>query len=338
MPDDALRALADAGKLHDPAVLRAQVERMLQHPKAEAFIENFTGQWLNLTEIDATTPDSLLYPEFDEVLRAAMLDETHAFVRELVSKDLSVTNVVDSSFTIINSRLARHYGISWPGGEGVQRVTLRPEDRRGGLITQASVLKVTANGTTTSPVLRGVWMMERIIGQPVPPVPANVPAIEPDIRGAKTIREQLAKHRTHRDMCGLSRQDRSAWLRAGELRRDRRLAGQVPSGRGRRQAGQEREGRQRGRLATGPAVDPSYTTADGKAFEDVADFKRILLADPDQLARNLASKLLTYGTGAGITFADRAVLDDIVAKTREHDHGVRSLIHAVVTSDSFLNK
>jgi len=195
MPDDELRAAADAGKLSDAAVRHQQVERMLGHPKAEAFIKNFSDQWLNLTEIDATTPDSKLYPEFDEVLKYAMLDETRAFIRELVASDRSVTNVVDSSFGFMNSRLARHYGIPWPGGEALRQVTLRPEDRRGGLITQGSILKVTANGTTTSPVIRGVWMMDRILGVPVPPVPANVPAIEPDIRGATTIREQLAKHR-----------------------------------------------------------------------------------------------------------------------------------------------
>jgi hypothetical protein len=338
MPDDELRAAADAGRLTEANILHQQVERMLGDPKAEAFIHNFTDQWLNLTEIDATTPDSKLYPEFDEVLKYAMLDETHAFFRELVTSDRSATNVIDSSFGFMNSRLARHYGIPWPGGEGMRQVTLRPEDRRGGLITQASILKVTANGTTTSPVVRGVWMMDRIMGQSVPPVPANVPAIEPDIRGATTIREQLAKHREIEtcaachvkiDPPGFALENYDV---IGLWRDEYRAAvdGFKPAKAG-------KDGKEGG-WQPGPQVDPSYTTADGRAFKSLAEFKEILLSDADKIARNLAAKLMTYGTGAGISFSDRQVLDDIVAKTRKQEYGVRSLIHAVIASDSFLNK
>ena len=326
MPDEELRSAADAGKLSDPKVLRAQVERMLQHPKASAFVENFTDQWLNLADIDATVPDARLYPEYDEVLKFAMLDETRAYFRELFTRDLSVNHVVDSSFSIMNSRLARHYGIPWPGGQGMQRVAILPEHHRGGLITQGSVLKVTANGTTTSPVLRGVWMMERIMGQQVPPVPANVPAIEPDTRGTKTIREQLAKHRNVASCaaCHVKIDPPGFALESYDV---------LGGWRDHYRAAKEGKG-----FHEGPAVDPSYATADGKAFKDMVEFKKILLADPDQLARNLAAKLLTYSTGAGISFADRAVLDDIVATTRKQDHGVRSLILAVVASKSFTNK
>jgi hypothetical protein len=338
MPDDELRAAADAGKLSDADVRHQQVERMLGHPKAEAFIKNFSDQWLNLTEIDATTPDSKLYPEFDELLKYAMLDETRAFIRELVASDRSVTNVVDSSFGFMNSRLARHYGIPGPGGEDLRQVTFRPEDRRGGLITQGSILKVTANGTTTSPVIRGVWMMDRILGVAVPPVPANVPAIEPDIRGATTIREQLAKHREIEtcaachvkiDPPGFALENYDV---IGGWRDEYRAAvdGFKPAKAG-------KDGKEGG-WQPGPAVDPSYTTADGQAFTNLSEFKQILLSDPDKIARNLAAKLLTYGTGAGIAFSDRQVLDDIVAKTRNQGHGVRSLMHAVIASDSFLNK
>ena len=327
MPDDELRAVADTGKLSDPKVLRAQVERMLQHPKAGAFVANFTDQWLNLADIDATTPDAKLYPEYDDVLKYAMVDETRAYFKELIASDLSVNNVVDSSFSLMNSRLARHYGIPWPGGVGMQRVALRPEHHRGGLITQGSVLKVTANGTTTSPVIRGVWMMDRIMGKQVPPVPANVPAIEPDTRGTKSIRDQLAKHRTIASCaaCHAKIDPPGFALESYDV-----LGGWRDHYRAVKDVGKGYE--------KGPAVDPSYTTADGKAFKDIAEFKKILLADPDQLARNLAAKLLTYGTGAGISFADRAVLDDIVAATRKQDHGVRSLILAVVTSKSFTHK
>ncbi|MSU48302.1 MAG: DUF1592 domain-containing protein [Opitutus sp.] len=326
MPDAELRALADQGGLGDPPRLRGQVERMLREPKARAFIENFTGQWLSLSEIDATTPDDKLYPEFDEVLKHAMVDETRAFFHELVDRDLSVTHVVDASFSLMSNRLARHYGVPWPGGTGMQRVEFRPGDRRGGIITQGSVLKVTANGTTTSPVLRGVWMLERIMGQHVPPVPAGVPAIEPDIRGAKTIREQLDKHRHVAScaVCHVKIDPPGFALESYDV---------IGSWRDHYRTVKEPKGWQ-----PGPAVDPSFTMADGHAFADMAGFKRILLADPDQLARNLASKFVTYATGAGVSYADRVAVEEIVAKTRKQNHGVRAMIHAVVASPLFQNK
>ena len=188
MPDDALLNLAASGELHKPAVLHAQVERMLQHPKAKAFTENFTGQWLGLRKIAANAPDKALYPEYDELLQWSSVRETHLFFDELLTKDLSVKNFVDSDFAMLNGRLAHHYGIDGVEGVAFRKVALKPEFHRGGVMTQSSVLKVTANGTTTSPVLRGVWVLDRIIGKPMPPPPANVPAIEPDIRGAVTIR------------------------------------------------------------------------------------------------------------------------------------------------------
>jgi hypothetical protein len=252
----------------------------IQRPRP--FIKNFSDQWLNLTEIDATTPDSKLYPEFDEVLKYAMLDETHAFFRELVASNRSVTNVVDSSFGFMNSRLARHYGVPWPGGEGLRQVTLRTEDRRGGLLTQGSILKVTANGTTTSPVIRGVWMMDRIMGEAVPPVPANVPAIEPDIRGATAIREQLAQHRALAacaachlkiDPPGFALENYDV---IGGWRDEYRAAVD-----GFKSAKAGKDGKEGG-WQPGPAVDPSYTTADGQAFKNLAEFKQILLSDPDK--------------------------------------------------------
>jgi hypothetical protein len=326
-PDDELRALADTGTLTDSTVLRSQVERMLADPKAAAFIENFTGQWLNLAEIDFTVPDSKLYPGFDEVVKHAMLDETHAFFAELLRSDLSVTNVVDSSFTMITSRLARHYGVAWPGGQGLQRVPLRPEDRRGGFITQGSVLKVTANGTSTSPVIRGVWMLERIMGIDVPPVPTDTPALEPDIRGAKTIREQLDKHRNIAACatCHVKIDPPGFALESYDVTGAWRDHYRVPKEGGKG-------------LEAGPPVDPSYVLPDGRRFADITEFKRLLLANPEQLARNLAAQLITYGTGAGISFADRAALDEIVAATKKNDHGVRSLVHAVVQSPVFRQK
>ena len=194
-PDEELRQLADSGELRDPKILRQQTDRLLSDSRSETFVREFTDQWLKLYEIEFTTPDSQLYPEYDDVLHHTLRQESHRFVHDLIENDLPITNVVDSDFTYLNSRLARHYGVPWPGGTGLKRVQLASEVGRGGVLTHASVLKVTANGTTTSPIIRGVWVLERIMGQHVPPPPANVSAVEPDIRGATTIREQLDKHR-----------------------------------------------------------------------------------------------------------------------------------------------
>ncbi|MES2572403.1 MAG: DUF1592 domain-containing protein, partial [Verrucomicrobiota bacterium] len=194
-PDEELLELAAKGVLSQPAVLRAQVERLLRDGKAHQFTENFTGQWLGLREIDATTPDKALYPEFDEWLQISMVEETHRFFEELLTHDLGVSNFIHSDFAMLNERLALHYGLGGVRGLEIRKVVLPPGSHRGGVLTQAAILKVTANGTTSSPVMRGAWVMRNIMGQPIPPPPEAVPAIEPDIRGATNIRDQLAKHR-----------------------------------------------------------------------------------------------------------------------------------------------
>jgi len=195
MPDEELLQLAEQGKLSQADTLRQQVERLLKDPKAAAFTENFAGQWLNLRAIDDTEPDPRLYPEFDDVLKVALLKEPFLFFDEVLQNDLSLTNFVSSDFTMLNGPLAYHYGV--PGLEGLQfrKVTLPPGSHRGGVLTMAGVLKVTANGTSTSPVIRGAWVLDRILGTPPPKPTVDVEAVEPDIRGATTIREQLAKHR-----------------------------------------------------------------------------------------------------------------------------------------------
>src|SRR5205085_4292796 len=164
--------------------------------KAAAFTENFVGQWLGLREIDATEPSQLLYSEFDHLLKVSMIQETELFFAEVLKNDLSLTNFVASDFTMLNSRLAKHYGIPGVDSWEFKKVPLPADSHRGGVLTMASVLKVTANGTTTSPVLRGAWVLDRTLGAPTPPPPDDVPVLDPDIRGAVTIRDQLAKHRT----------------------------------------------------------------------------------------------------------------------------------------------
>src|SRR5204862_3254102 len=168
---------------------------MLKSPKAAAFTEDFVGQWLGLRDIDFTRPSPAVYPEFDDMLKVSMLRETELFFAEVLQNDLSLTNFVASDFTMLNGRLAKHYGIPGVTGMEFRKVALPKDSHRGGVLTMASVMKVTANGTTTSPVLRGAWVLDRILGTPPPKPTVDVEAVEPDIRGAVTIRDQLAKHR-----------------------------------------------------------------------------------------------------------------------------------------------
>ena len=325
-PDAELRTVADSGKLLEPAVLVAQVDRMLVHGHAKRFIRNFTDQWLKLREIDATNPDEKLYGEFDDLLKDAMVEETQLFFWDLIRRNLSAANIVDSKYTFANHRLAKHYGLQALPRRGMQEVALKPEHHRGGIITHASILKVTANGTTTSPVVRGVWMLEKIGGQRVPPPPASVPAIEPDIRGAKTIREQLEKHRSQESCaaCHVKIDPPGFALENYDV-----IGGWRTNYRAVNEKGIRKEG---------PKVDASYHFPGGQSFKDLNDLKQMLLKRPDLIAKNLVHHLVTYSTGAPPSFADREVIDAVVASAKPTQYGVRSLIQALVQSPIFLNK
>jgi hypothetical protein len=335
MPDEELLALAQQRKLGEPATLRRQVERLLKDPKAAAFTDNFVSQWLNLRDIDVTEPSHILYPEFDDMLKASMLKETYLFFDEVLRNDLSLTNFVASDFTMLNGRLAKHYGI--PGVEGWQfrKVPLPKDSHRGGVLTMASVLKVTANGTTTSPVTRGVWILERILGTPPPRPPAAVPAIEPDTRGATTIREQLARHRQIASCaaCHAKIDPPGFALESfdviGGWRDHYRTTGrgEAVTVAGRRMP-----------YLKGPKVDPGDALPDGQKFRDVDEFKQLLLKDRDRLARALTAKMLTYATGAPPAPADQPEIAAIVRKLRANHYGLRTLVHAVVQSKAFQNK
>lgn len=343
MPDETLLELARNGELRKPEVLRSQVERMLQHPKAKAFTENFTGQWLSLRDIDATTPDKALYPEFDELLKWSAVQETHLFFDELLKENLSVQNFVDSDFAMLNGRLAVHYGIPDVHGVEFRKVPLKPEYHRGGVMTQASVLKVTANGTSTSPVLRGVWVLDRVMGQPVPPPPPNVPAVEPDIRGATTIREQLAKHRATENCAGChTRIDPPGFalenfdVIGGWRDRYRVVADQDDWVKNR--VGPLAKYLAAWQYGLGRPVEAADVLPDGRQFADINELKQLLLTDPEQIARCVTEKLITYSTGQPVGFDDRRAVDQILAKAKTTDYGLRSLIHAVVASELFRSK
>ncbi len=336
-PDEELAGLAARGALHEASVLRGQVERMLKDERSMRFVENFTGQWLGLRNIEFTTPDKKLYPEHDDALQDAMLKETRLFFTELLVKDLSVANLVDSEFTFLNERLARHYGIEGIEGQGFRKVALTPEMHRGGVLTQAAVLKVTANGTNTSPVIRGNWVLKNIVGRPVKPPPPNVPAIEPDIRGAKTMREQVALHRERESCAGChDRMDPPGLALEnydviGGWRTSYRTAGNGEV------VKLEIEGR-RVQYKSGLPVDASGALPDGRTFEGLAELKKHLLADRAQIARCVTGKLLTYATGAGPDFADRVEMDELVSSAGKSNHGLRTLVHLVVQSRAFQHK
>src|SRR5262249_24843274 len=195
MPDDELLRLAAKGSLTQPAVLRAQTDRLLHDPKASRFTGNFAGQWLDLRNINATSPDPQLYGEFDDFLFWSMPRETERFFEQVLHQDLSLTEFVASDWTFLNQRLAQHYGIPGVSGGELREAGPAPGSHRGGVLTHAAILKVTADGTRPSPVLRGKWVLDRILGQPPSPPPPDIPVLEPDIRGATTIRQQLDKHR-----------------------------------------------------------------------------------------------------------------------------------------------
>ena len=265
--------------------------------------------------------------------------ETHSFFEEILSKDLSLLNFVDSDWSMLNERLAKLYGVPGVNGDAIRKVTLPKDSHRGGVMTQASILKVTADGTRTSPVLRGKWVLDNIIGKPPAPPPADVPAIEPDIRGATTIRAQLAKHRNvpacaschnHIDPPGFALENFDPIGNWREFYRAPTRVGRAEivnlpytGGRG---------------VYRGLDVEKGGQTPEGRPFKDIVDYKKLVLQDKDQLARSLTSKLMIYSTGGDIQFADREVVEGIVAKLRQKNYGLRTLVHEIVQSRVFLNK
>ncbi len=302
---------------------------------------------MDLRKIDATSPDAGLYPDYylDDYLVESSVDETRAFFAELIANDLPSRNLVDSDFVIINERLAKHYGMVGVEGIQLRRVDLPEGHIRGGILTHASVLKVTANGTTTSPVLRGTWMTERIFGRQVPPPPSAVPAVEPDTRGATTIREQLAKHRTL-DTCNAchARIDPPGFalecfdVLGGYRKNYRKLIELTPEKRKTLTSASYGKNGQPFEFVDGPQVDASGDLPSGKPFADITEMQRLLLDDPRQIARNLVNQLTIFATGAPVRFGDRPEVEAILDGAADGDYGVRELIIQLVQSPLFLQK
>ncbi|HWD97609.1 MAG TPA: DUF1592 domain-containing protein [Bryobacteraceae bacterium] len=339
-PDAELRQLAANGALLRADVLRTQTNRLLDDGRSRDFINAFLDYWLDLRKIGDTTPDQTLYPDYylDDLLTESALKETQLFFRYLLQRNLPVRSIVQSDFTMLNSRLARHYGLPPVEGVAMREVKLPPDSVRGGLLTQASILKVTANGTTTSPVLRGVWIMERILGDPPPPPPPGIPAIEPDTRGAVTIRQQLEKHRSIQS-CAVchSKIDPPGFALenfdvAGGWRDRYRSTDEGEPVKGLGKNGFDFT------FKLSQPVDASGKLATGETFHNVIELKRLLVKNERQLARNMVTQFITDATGAPAEFGDRAEVERILDVAEKDRYGLRTILQEVVQSDLFTHK
>ena len=320
MPDNTLLKDAAAGKLNDAKVLKSHVDRMLSDHRSEEFVKSFVWGWLKLDNTVEMAPDPMkFYDYYRNRLDEAMVKETNLFFRYMLDENLSLENFIDSEMTFLNADLGRHYGLTGIVNTTAkyERVSLPPKHHRGGLLGQAAVLTASANGVDTSPVLRGIWILENLLGTPPSPPPPDVEIPEPDARGALTIRQLYAKHRTvqscndcHKkiDPLGFSLENYDA------------------------------VGGWRTEYESGHKVDPSGLMPSGEKFSDVTGLKRIMIRDFDQFSRNLTAKLLAYATGRTMGISDRPGIDAIVREMKSEGAGLRDLVKHVVTSNAFLSR
>jgi len=335
-PDENLLAKARDGSLTRPEVLHGEVDRLLADERSDRFIEDFTNQWLELRRLDETTPDPQLYPEFRFLLHEGIASEPRAFLRELIAHDLPVTALLQPGFAMVTQRLAEHYGITGVHGVEVRKIDLPEGSLRGGLLGQAAIHKLTANGTTTSPVTRGVWVMDRLLNDPAPPPPPGVAAIDPDTRGATTVREQLDRHRADANCAACHAKIDPAGFAlesfdpVGGFRERYRSNGEGDD--------PPEKGKTPWRVTykLGPAVDASGALPDGRAFGGFAELNELLAGDEEALARAFVAHLSRYATGAEVSYADRAEIARIVQETKEKSRGLRSLIQELAQSRMFL--
>jgi len=313
MPDEELLRLARSGHLVEPEVLRDQALRLLSDEKAERFIVDFTAQWLGLKDIELMKPDPKLYKDYDPLLEKLMRRESEVFFTKVLDENLPVSNFLDSDFLMINERLATHYEIEGVSGSEFREVALHEDSPRGGLLGQASILKLTSDGTRTSPVVRGVWVLENLLGDPPSPPPADVEPIEPDVRGSKTIFEMLSKHREV-ETCADCHSSIDPWGFGLEHF--------------------DAIGSFREEYRNGLAVYAKGQVS-GEAFDGAEEMKRVLEGRTEQFTRALTEKLFTYALGHPLTFAEQIVADDIAAANLENEEGFKDLVVAVCVSALF---
>jgi mono/diheme cytochrome c family protein len=310
-PDDRLHSLATKGALDAKAII-TETDRLLDSPRGDRFLRLFTEQWLGLNKLGTMPPAKETFPAYHiDRLEPAMREETWRFIAELIRTNKPVTALVDANFTYLNAGLARLYELPNVSGDHVQRVSLPPDSPRRGLLGQASILTITANGVETSPVKRGVWLLEKLFGTPPSPPPPDVPPIEPDIRGATTIRQQLEKHRNVQACadCHAKIDPLGFALEAYDP-----------------------IGHFRSAYPNGAAID---TTGEyrGQPINSPADIRAYLIKHPDLLAQNLAHRLLTYALGRPLGFADQPALRRLQADWKAKGHTLRELIHLITTNE-----
>jgi mono/diheme cytochrome c family protein len=314
LPDDELLTVAIAGRLHEPVVLERQVRRMLADPRSEALVTNFASQWLHLRNLDSITPDMRLFPDFDDNLRQAFLRETELFFESILREDRSVLDLLRADYTFVNERLAKHYGMPHIYGTRFRRVTLEEGSERGGLLRQGSILTVTSYATRTSPVVRGKWILDNLMGVPPPPPLPDVPALKDNtVDGNLSVRKRLAEHRSNptcsachnlMDPMGLSLEKFDAVGR----RRD---------------------------VEAGIPIDAAGGLPDGSRFADVEGLETALLRRPELFVGTVAEKLMIYASGRGLEYYDAPAIRTIVRDARTKDFRLSSIILGVVQSQPF---
>ncbi|MEY3175624.1 MAG: hypothetical protein RLZZ436_3538 [Planctomycetota bacterium] len=328
-PDDELLTAAADGSLLDDTTRRLQAERMLADRRSARFVTDFAGQWLRIREVGVMKANADLYPEYDEELEAAMRGETEHFIAEMFQRDLPLANLIDSDWTMLNERLSQHYGIDGVVGPDFRRVSLdKSQTVRGGLLTHASIHAITSNGTVTSPVARGTWILEKLLGTPAPPPPPDVPSIEPDIRGATTIKQQLAKHREIASCASChSKIDPPGFALEnfdviGGWRTNYRTLVEARRG-------------SPAKLSAGPPVESADEWAGMGNFSGFQEFRELLKKREDLVTQNLTHQLATFALGRPPGFADRQPLRDIATHVHEKRSGMKSLVLDIISSSVF---
>jgi hypothetical protein len=314
-PDDALLDLAERGRLRNSEVLEQQVRRMLADPRSKALVDNFAGQWLFLRNVEKVWPNPDVFPEFDANLREAFRQETGLLFESMLREDRSVLDLLNSDYTFVNERLARHYGIPNVYGSHFRRIAVQDENRKG-LLGQGGILTITSYATRTAPTIRGRWLLENILGTPPPPPPANVPSL--DIKKGEdgkllTMRQQMEAHRAnpvcascHRvmDPLGFALENFDA---TGRWRAD--------------------DG--------GKPIDSSGVTPDGTPLQGPADLRKFLLAHPEQFVTTATTKLLTYALGRGVEYSDAPTVRQILREAAPGNYRWSSLIVGIAKSTPF---
>ncbi|HUP40041.1 MAG TPA: DUF1592 domain-containing protein [Vicinamibacterales bacterium] len=315
IPDDELLDVAVRGDLDKPAVLERQVKRMLADPRSENLVTNFASQWLHLRNLDTITPDMRLFPDFDDNLRQAFRRETEMLVDSVIREDRSVLDLLRANYTFVNERLAKHYGIPNVYGSRFRRITFGEDAQRGGLLRQGSILLVTSYTTRTSPVIRGKWILDNVMGVPPPPPPANVPPLD-DVKTVKRnapIRERLAEHRKNPTCAGCHRLTDPVGFALENY---------------------DAVGRWR-TAESGTPIDASGTLYDGTPFRGVAGLQKAILNRPEMFVGTLSEKLLTFAVGRGVDYYDGPALRKIVRDSAAQDYRFSSIVMGIVKSTPF---